>query len=65
MTTTLSGGHAMERPASLSVARVLSPDVCDGPRARRCTRRKPRFAVRASLGFLRRLQDPGDPERRP
>ena len=40
----------------------MSPDVCDGRRARRCTRRNPRFALQASLGFLRPLHDTGSPE---
>jgi len=49
-------------PAWLRVARVISRDACGGHRGHRCARRNPRFALQASLGFLRPLHDTGHPE---
>ena len=41
--------------AGFGVAGAISPDACYGHPALRCARRKPRFAILATLGFLRRL----------
>ena len=39
----------------------MSPDACNGPRARCCARRKSSFAILAALDFLRPLHDTGNP----
>ncbi len=40
----------------------MSPDACGGHRGHRGARRNLRFALQASLSFLRRLHDTGNPE---
>ena len=45
----------------LRVARAMSPDARFGHPALSLARRKPRFAFRAALGFLRRLRGTGNP----